>query len=1037
EGGRLEEERGYVQEIHGSEVGATPLVILQTPTANASSVLTAEALLLHLKIALLATEVEVEIFKNTWTLRDICHKAAFPTFDERISGTFSDALEHLYPCSIISPLDCFWEGAKLLGPPNAVLIPGYTERVTWASLHPQKLVATLKQMQNVSFADSAEGALEEAYFDAQPFITFLHKAGIDSGYMEKPCLEPDNVECPDTAPNKLTKQLPDVAEVLSGGCVGISRKFMRWNEELLLGQVQRNKAHKLTVASAMQTIFHISGARTLYGHWKDELKTHEIDWSEEAAAEVIGAWQAKYSAQVEILLNPSGNGTADSPVMVYYEESLHRILNDLSQFGLVRIAMGYSLVVLYLLFSIKRWSEAVSSFAGVAVAGLLLASLAVAAGLSLCILCKIPLNALSSQIVPFLALSLSLHHIVRMVKTLATLSTKELQNENYCAESLKRNGLYIVLSTVCASASFFVAFMVPIPALRSFSLQMGILAALTLPIMLLLLPAVIELDQRRRCAGRFDILCCFGRAKDNITQVKYSSPSKMTTVNGPFSRRSHTRSSGRSVTCPKRGRRGCNSCPLGTVSVSALGPLDKRLLQSGMLPRGISHNLSASTDSILRVDPPSCCSDLESSCQRISLSEWLTKQYLCAITSSFLKLVVALSFLLLMGSSAWGIARIEEGLSLKEFVPKDTREQRYLHVSEKSFGWYSFQAVTKGGFEYPYHQQLLHDYHRAFQSVANIVRDGNGNLPPYWLARMRDWLMELDATLRKELPNHRNFNIQTWTVNASDDAILAFKLRALQTGKDDHDIEEVGAVRLVDSKGIINPKSFYFYLSAWVGNDQLAYDACQAMLHPEPKRWTFDRPKDLNFVLPRSLPLDYAQFPFDLHQLRDSADIIGVVKEIRAISDQFSTVRKLPNFPSGSIFLYWEQYFKLTFNLLTALSTLLVSFFFVIWIVSASLWSAMVMTLMMAVSVMQMAGLIGWLGIKMNAILAVILIFSTGLANLFSMQMGLSFVTFVGSRNRRTQCALFGGVWPILHGSVACLLGLSMLAFTRFDFVFQ
>ncbi|GAV09793.1 hypothetical protein RvY_19276-1, partial [Ramazzottius varieornatus] len=86
EGGRLEEERDYVQEIHGSEVGATPLVILQTPTANASSVLTAEALLLHLKIALLATEVEVEIFKNTWTLRDICHKAAFPTFDERISG---------------------------------------------------------------------------------------------------------------------------------------------------------------------------------------------------------------------------------------------------------------------------------------------------------------------------------------------------------------------------------------------------------------------------------------------------------------------------------------------------------------------------------------------------------------------------------------------------------------------------------------------------------------------------------------------------------------------------------------------------------------------------------------------------------------------------------------------------------------------------------------------------------------------------------------------------------------------------------------
>ena len=90
EGGRLEEEREYIQRIHGSEVGATPLIVLQTATNKTSSLLSVDSLLLHLKIALLATEVEVEVFKNSWTLRDICHKAAFPTFDERISGTFSD-----------------------------------------------------------------------------------------------------------------------------------------------------------------------------------------------------------------------------------------------------------------------------------------------------------------------------------------------------------------------------------------------------------------------------------------------------------------------------------------------------------------------------------------------------------------------------------------------------------------------------------------------------------------------------------------------------------------------------------------------------------------------------------------------------------------------------------------------------------------------------------------------------------------------------------------------------------------------------------
>ncbi len=32
-------------------------------------------------------------------------------------------LENLFPCAIITPLDCFWEGAKLLGPEFPVPIP--------------------------------------------------------------------------------------------------------------------------------------------------------------------------------------------------------------------------------------------------------------------------------------------------------------------------------------------------------------------------------------------------------------------------------------------------------------------------------------------------------------------------------------------------------------------------------------------------------------------------------------------------------------------------------------------------------------------------------------------------------------------------------------------------------------------------------------------------------------------------------------------------------------------------------------------------
>ena len=269
---------------------------------------------------------------------------------------------------------------------------------------------------------------------------------------------------------------------------------------------------------------------------------------------------------------------------------------------------------------------------------------------------------------------------------------------------------------------------------------MAVLSVMTLPAMMLLFPAVIELDQRRRFARRFDIFCCFGRPKaTTITQIKYSTPNRITTSNGPFNRPSHTR---RSVTSSSPGRRGCGSCsPQNMTSEPNLGPLDKRLVESGMLPRGMTQDLTVSSDSIFRLDPPTCCTDFHNTCQNINVSDWLMKQYLRAIKSSYIKLVVGVMFIMLMGSSAWGIIQIEEGLSLKEFVPEDTTAQRYLDISEKSFGWYNFHAVTKGGFEYPYNQQLLHDYHKAFQTVKSIVRDENGDLPTYWLLRMRDWLI--------------------------------------------------------------------------------------------------------------------------------------------------------------------------------------------------------------------------------------------------------------------------------------------------------
>ena len=44
---------------------------------------------------------------------------------KRVNFSYSSfqILDNLFPCTIITPLDCFWEGSKLLGPDRPVHIP--------------------------------------------------------------------------------------------------------------------------------------------------------------------------------------------------------------------------------------------------------------------------------------------------------------------------------------------------------------------------------------------------------------------------------------------------------------------------------------------------------------------------------------------------------------------------------------------------------------------------------------------------------------------------------------------------------------------------------------------------------------------------------------------------------------------------------------------------------------------------------------------------------------------------------------------------
>jgi len=147
----------------------------------------------------------------------------------------------------------------------------------------------------------------------------------------------------------------------------------------------------------------------------------------------------------------------------------------------------------------------------------------VAAGLGFCALLGIPFNATTTQIVPFLALGLGVHDMFLLTHTYAELSVNEVPSGEQTGVVLKRTGLSVLLTGLSNVSAFFAAAIIPIPALRTFCLQAGILLLFNLAAMLLIFPAMVSLDLRRRRSGRRDILCCcLPTASSNHGKNRYS-----------------------------------------------------------------------------------------------------------------------------------------------------------------------------------------------------------------------------------------------------------------------------------------------------------------------------------------------------------------------------------------------------------------------------------------------------------------------------------------------------------------------------------
>uniref|UniRef100_A0A8C2IKZ0 Patched 2 n=1 Tax=Cyprinus carpio TaxID=7962 RepID=A0A8C2IKZ0_CYPCA len=971
-GSRVSKELRYTKEKQGEESVFTSQMLIQIPKQEGTNILTQEALLLHLEAALSASKVQVSLYGKSWDLNKICFKSGVPIIENVM-------IERLFPCMIVTPLDCFWEGSKMQG--GSAYLPGMPD-IQWMNLDPLKLMEELSQFTSL-----------------ESFREMLDKAQVGHAYMNRPCLDPNDTDCPHSAPNKDPRQVPDIAAELQGGCHGFSKKFMHWQEELILGERVKDSQNALQSAEALQTMFLLMSPKQLYEHFKGDYEIHDINWNEDKATAILESWQRKF---VEVV-HGSIPQNSSSNVYAFSTTTLNDIMKSFSDVSVIRVAGGYLLMLAYACVTMLRWDCAKSQGA-VGLAGVLLVALSVAAGLGLCSLLGLSFNAATTQVLPFLALGIGVDDMFLLAHSF-TETRSNIPFKERTGDCLRRTGTMCILSFWYLTCGFICLFSSSPCSSR-----------------------VIQIQPQE-----------FSDANDNHQHA----PATPTYTGSTITTSTHITTTVQAFTqCDAAGQHIVTILP-PTSQISTSPP---SMVLSTPTPTPTTDpyssqlftTSSSTRDLLAQVEEPKEgreCVPLPFF--RWNLSNFAREKYAPLLLKPETKTVVVVVFVALLSLSLYGTTMVHDGLYLTDIVPRDTKEYDFITAQFKYFSFYNMYLVTMDGFDYAHSQRQLLQLHNAFNSVKYVVKDSNHKLPRMWLHYFQDWLKGLQATFDADWEAGR-ITYDSYR-NGTEDGALAYKL-LIQTGskKDPFNYSQLTSRRLVDEDGLIPPEVFYIYLTVWVSNDPLGYAASQANFYPHPREWINDKYDTTgeNLRIPAAEPLEFAQFPFYLNGLRQASDFIEAIESVRTICEEFMR-QGIQNYPNGYPFMFWEQYIGLRHWFLLSISVVLACTFLVCAILLLNPWTAGVIVFILAMMTVELFGIMGLIGIKLSAIPVVILIASVGIGVEFTVHIALGFLTAIGDRNTRAAVAMEHMFAPVIDGAISTLLGVLMLAGSEFDFIMR
>ena len=790
---------------------------------------------------------------------------------------------------------------------------------------------------------------------------------------------------------------------------------MHWPEDLIIGGIKKNKTGHIVKANALQSVIQLMGEQAMFDYWAKDYKVHDIDWSLDKARAVLEAWQRKFSAVVSKAVglkadakvknklrtksfdlssssetNTKGKdtiikGSNQYSYTLFTTTLLKDVMENLSITSNLKMTLAFVTVAAYV--CLVCWStSSVNSTVFVAISALCFLSLSIISSFGSCALLRLPINASTTQVTPFLSLGLGVYMLFMFLSSFKDIAARKSYATVECmtGEVMSLVGRQVILISICGISSFLAAAIVPIPALRSFVLQFVVVLCIMTITMLFIFPAVMAFDLKRRQSNRkdctFDVSCDEDNDDPNLTRNPSIMSRKLDN-----SQRSDNLSDTESAAC---------------------------------LPQEIIINNS------IKSNPHDFLS-----------LRYVTHSMLSVpLTRRPTQVVVIVFFTSLALFLMSFIPSVKDGLDLTDIVPRDSIEHKFLFNQQKHVSFYHMFAVTEN-IDYPSKQRLLYDYHSSFTRINKVIKNDDGGLPDFWLSLFRDWLLNLQAAYDRDtklgLIDEEGWN----KTHASDDGILAYKL-LVQTGKNDYPIDKTlpSKIKLVDTHGIINPKAFYNYLSAWVSNDALAYYASQANLRPEPRDW-FHVPSDTELKIPKSQSLTFAQIPFYVNRMNSTEEIVKTINEVRSICDKFSA-KGLANFPSGIPFVFWEQYLRLPLYLTTAGGVSVALVFLTLTVLLMNPITAFVITGLLVIVTAQVYGVMGFLDIRLSAVPAVVLITCIGIGTGFFVPLAVMFGKTDGKNRSVRLTTAFGSTSPaLIHGVVCLVISTLMLFFSEFDFI--